>query len=203
MSSAYNRANQDRQGPQGLLGWTELGVNIPNLVGGKGAKTAMELAIGGYFGIDWGAYLRIPRNVYNLNNNWTWIHGRHTLEFGGEITREQNVLGQDRLSEGYFEFTAQFSGNNLTDFLLGRPSTFIQSQPIYNSLQRTIPAMYVSDIWKVNRKLSLSFGLRWDPWVPFHDTVGQQTHQFSQSAFFAGNRYIAYPDLPPGPFRCG
>ena len=202
-TASYNRANQDRQGPPGLPGWTGQGVNILNLVGDKGSKNAMELAIGGYFGIDWGAYLRVPRNVYNFNNNWTYIRGRHTLEFGGEITREENVLGQDRLSEGYFGFNAQFSGNNLADFMLGRPSEFIQGQPVYNALKRTIPALYFSDSWKATRRLNLTMGVRWNPWIPFRDTVAGQTHQFSQPAYAAGARSTKYPNLPPGLFVAG
>jgi len=198
LTATYNRVNSDRRGPEGFLGWSELGARVPNLVGGNGSGTAMEMAVGGYFGIDWGAYLRIPRNVYNLNSNWTNVRRKHTIEFGGEITKEQNLLGQDRLSEGYYEFSNQFSGNNLVDFMLGRPSLFLQSQPVYNSLRRTLPALYVSDTWKATRKLSLSLGVRWNPWVPFRDTIASQTHQFSQSAFFAGTRSSKYPNLPPG-----
>jgi hypothetical protein len=198
-SLSYNRLASDRNGPSGLLGWTELGANVPNNhPGGANQATTMELAIGGYFGIDWGAYQRIPRSVYSLNSNWTYIAGKHTIEFGGEATADRMIVTQDNLAEGYYEFSNEFSGNNLVDFLLGRPSLFLQSAPIYDYLKRVKPAFYVSDIWKATRKLSVSLGVRWDPWVPFEDAAGAQTHEFSQSAYDAGIASTRYPLLPPG-----
>jgi hypothetical protein len=196
---SYNRLASDRNGPTGLLGWTELGANVPNNhPGGADKATTMELAVDGYFGIDWGAYQRIPRSVYSATSSWTYISGKHTVEFGGEVTLDRMIVTQDNLAEGFYEFGNQFSGDNLVDFMLGRPSLFLQSAPIYDYLKRTKPAVFLSDIWKPARKFSVSLGVRWDPWIPFTDAAGAQTHEFSQAAYNAGITSTRYPLLPPG-----
>ena len=55
-----------------------------------------------------------------------YIFGRHELSWGGDILREQSILDQDFNSDGTFTFGGRYSGNNLVDFLYGKPSAFTQ-----------------------------------------------------------------------------
>lgn len=194
-AAGVSRVYMTRVGPD-LPGWTGLGANITNMVVG-GSGTALGLSITNYFSISYSGIYRVPRNQYNLNVNWTWIRSNHTLEFGGELIREHNILDQDYLSGGQFTFAGQRSGNNLADFFLGRPSRYQQNAPLYNSLRRNVPAIYLNDVWRLAPRLHLNLGVRWTAWEPWRDQRNQ-VKIFDRAAYAAGIRSSQFINLPPG-----
>jgi hypothetical protein len=197
----YSRAIIIYTGPD-LPGLSELGANVPNLITGGGG-TALVFNIGGYFESFWDGLYRIPRNEYNFNSSWTWVRGSHLIDFGGEWTNQQVLLDQDFRSEGDPEFFGLRSGDNMADFFLGAASYFNQIVPVYENLRRNVPGLFVNDTWKVNRRLSLSGGLRWNSWAPWHDTIANQTTFWNPTAAAAGTHSTRYPNLPPGLFVSG
>ena len=112
-----------------------------------------------------------------FTDNLTWIKSRHTMRFGVDVRR----LGYFDLESfggandfGQFVFSAsQFSGNAFADFLLGLPAfTYVaQSGPDIDATT-TQYAMYAQDEWRVNDKLTVSFGLRYTIMPPFADKNG-------------------------------
>jgi carboxypeptidase family protein len=112
-----------------------------------------------------------------FTDNVTWIKGRHTMRFGGDVRRLgyydiQSFGGANDF--GQFVFSAsQFSGNAFADFLLGLPTfTYVaQSGPDIEA-STTHYSMYAQDEWRVNDKLTLSFGLRYTLMPPFTDIGG-------------------------------
>jgi hypothetical protein len=196
----YNRAVIEYTGPPGFPGWTQLGVNIPNLVTGMGSGSDFSLCVGGYAGLcpGWDGLYRIPRQEYDLNNNWTYIRGHHTLEFGGELIRQRSTLDQDYEGDANITFMAMQSGDNLVDFLLGYPDSFQQMGNIYDSLARNVPALFMNDSWKATRRLTLSLGVRWNRWTPFVDESYNQVTIFNRAAYLQGIHSTKYPTLPPG-----
>jgi hypothetical protein len=46
------------------------------------------------------------------------------------------------------------------------------------------PAIYAQDSWKVNHRLTLDYGLRWELFAPWHDKIGVQT-AFSPAKYVA------------------
>jgi hypothetical protein len=197
----YNRVVNVAVGPSDFPGWTTLGVNIAN-ENASSALHVLDLNVGGYFSNSWDGLYRVPRGEYDLATNWTYMKGKHTIEFGGEVIHELNILQQDYQGEGYFRFNSRLSGDNLLDFMLGRPADFTQISPTYETLYRNLPALYLSDSWKATRRLTLTLGVRWEPWRPFLERDGQTT-VFSPSAFNQGLRSAKYPTLPPGMFVPG
>ena len=197
----YNRVIILYTGPN-LPGLTELGANIPNLITGGGG-TALVFNIGGHFESFWDSKYRIPRNEYNFNSSWSWVKGSHLLEFGGEWTNQQNLLDQDFRSEGDPEFFGMRSGDNGADFFLGAASLYQQIYPVYENLRRNVPGLFINDTWKVNRRFSLSGGVRWNSWTPWHDTVADQTTFWDPAAAAAGTHSTRFPNLPPGLFAAG
>lgn len=184
-------------GPPGFPGWVELGVNVPKMTT-QGSATSLRLGITNYFSASWNGFYTIPATVGNFGSHWTWIKSNHTFEFGVEIEKSKVVKNQDFLSDGNDTFNAALSGDNLLDFMLGKPSTFTQQQPFYITPERTLPALYAIDTWKVSRRLTLSLGVRWNPFVPVEETTYHQAGLFSMDAYRQGVRSQLYPNLPPG-----
>jgi hypothetical protein len=102
------------------------------------------------------------------------------------------------MGDGRFDFASSLSGNNLLDFMLGKATDLIQQEDFYYTPEFTLPQAYVTDTWKVNRKLSVTLGVRWNPYVPLLDSAYHQAALFSRSAYQSGVRSTKYPNLPPG-----
>ncbi|MGH9309615.1 MAG: carboxypeptidase regulatory-like domain-containing protein [Vicinamibacterales bacterium] len=123
--------------------------------------------------------------MWDLSNTTTWIRGRHTLNFGANYRRWslQRDLANDFL--GQFTFSGFFTGNAVADMLLGYYSGASVFQPAGFSVAGRSGnprefnfryfAPYVQDDWRVNPKLTLNLGLRWDyRTIPFetNDRMG-------------------------------
>jgi hypothetical protein len=115
--------------------------------------------------------------MYDVSNTTTLIRGRHTLYFGANYRRWslQRDLANDFL--GQFTFSGFFTGNRtrdhaVADMLLGYFSGASSFQPAGFSVEGRSGnprqfnfryfAPYVQDDWKVNTRLTLNLGLRWD-----------------------------------------
>ncbi len=116
------------------------------------------------------------QNVYQVIDSLSWVKGRHTLKFGGELKPIVNFsILQPPVPRGAFSFTgnATRDPNNLSntglgtaDFLLGRTydtsgGTTISSI-INDVFQQPGVFWYVQDDFKVSRKLTLNLGLRYE-----------------------------------------
>jgi hypothetical protein len=195
---SYNRASNIQIGPK-FPGNREVGMNVPILSKGD----TLRVSVGGYFGFGYNALYRVPRNQYNLQHSWTWIRGRHELDFGLDFLREQSILDQDFLSDGSTTFNGRFSGDNLVDFMYGRPSAFTQISPLYNNLIRNLYGAYIQDNIKLSRRLTLNLGLRWNPFIHFTDVPANQISIFDDAKYQAGVRSRRFPNLPPGQLAGG
>ena len=112
------------------------------------------------------------------NTNLTWVDGNHIFKFGGETTIEGYPNLSNWRANGFFVFSnAETSdpwqngqpmnilngtGFNYASFMLGFPDQ-LQLSPLANTkLGNHSMGFYAQDSWKVTRKLTLDYGLRYD-----------------------------------------
>jgi hypothetical protein len=102
-----------------------------------------------------------------LADNLSWVRGRHSLKFGAEhvnffVNRYMpNTSGIQTF--GSFAFTGKFTGNAYADFLLGLPATVTRLEPFPAQDNRFRDwSFYAQDDFKLTRKLTLMYGLRWE-----------------------------------------
>jgi hypothetical protein len=115
------------------------------------------------------------RPSYIANDMLTWVHGSHTLIFGGEYRNEGMNIHSNAGRAGYFYFNSSetgleglTSGNPIASFLLGDVdygSAFVCSQCSLYPRSYEVGA-FAGDTWKAKRKLSITYGIRWDLYTP-------------------------------------
>ena len=115
-----------------------------------------------------GALKRVP----SLSDNVSWVKARHTMKFGfywsrwGNQQTEGGWLGNEAFPQGSFEFDpwAHYTTYNpMVDMLLGHAASFNQySMDPVHTLWFTEVAFYAQDSWKVTRRFTLTYGLRFD-----------------------------------------
>ena len=109
--------------------------------------------------------------TYGLKDVATWIHGRHTVKFGGDLTRLQYLQDCPGCGVPSYRFF------NIWDFLndapqqengnfnpnTGAPTTIRQDD------REDIYGVFVQDDFKLRQNLTINIGLRWSLFGPLYD----------------------------------
>lgn len=102
-------------------------------------------------------------NDYQWREDLSLVKGAHSLKFGGQYMRfaKTQTIGGD--TQGNFGFNGSYTGYDFADFLLGYANSYqesaIQDQ---GSWADNTFAFYFQDNWRVNSRLTLNLGLRWE-----------------------------------------
>jgi hypothetical protein len=113
-------------------------------------------------------------NTYQYYDQLTYVRGSHTMKAGIEFRRMQfDALNFPRF--GSYSFTGGITGFSYADFLLGLPQTTTRNYLGPSEYARLWYLMgFAQDDWKLSRRLTLSYGLRYDynsPSVDKYDAV--------------------------------
>jgi carboxypeptidase family protein len=137
-----------------------------------------------------GLYSWSTNNQWNLAPSMTMTRGRHTLRVGGEVNYYATGSYGPGFGTGNLDFnsgwTQQFpdvrrngqDGSSIASLLMGIPAG--GSIDINDSLYQSRPyfGVYVQDDWKVNTRLTLSLGLRYDVQVPWLERFNRRARDF-------------------------
>jgi len=170
----------------------DAGVNIA-VPASKGAGDVPSLNLGvSSFGLGSGQYGVWNRGDQSLREIATFTKGKHTIQFGGEMVRVTQPMGNAFQEGGTFNFTNALTGDDIADFELGAMSSFIQGGGLYLDFTGINWSAFAQDDWKANSRLTVSAGLRWDPFIPSKDNLGRV------ACFEPGAaESVRYPNAPP------
>src|SRR5438094_762663 len=125
---------------------------------------------------------------YQIRDDISLTKGDHQLRFGASwaiYKKVQDLFGQ---TQGSFNFDGTFTGNDFADYLLGTSKSYtelaLQDKGYWNNVSW---AMYVQDNWRVNHRLTLNLGLRWDG-VPHTYEANNRMGNFYPSLYDPANK---------------
>jgi Carboxypeptidase regulatory-like domain/TonB dependent receptor len=102
-------------------------------------------------------------NDYQIRDDLSWTKGAHQLKFGFSWALYKKVQNAFADTEGQFSFNGAYTGYDFADYLLGYANSYSEDGAQINGHWNNIsPAAYVQDNWRVNSRLTLNLGLRWD-----------------------------------------
>ncbi len=115
--------------------------------------------------------------IYSYNDDFTWVKNAHTIKIGGMMQiSHYNGLGRQCIS-GCASFSyvntgvpngnnPNLGGSSFASFLLGYANGGSIDTIRFIGQQWPYFAGYIQDDWRVNRKLTLNYGLRWEVQLP-------------------------------------
>ena len=122
------------------------------------------------------------------NASLTWVKSNHTVKLGAEMTLDgfpstvfNNANGQFAISANQTALpVGQWLGGKsvgfpYASFLLGAVNNGSIALPAESHLGQQAWALFVQDSWKVTRKLTLDYGLRWDYQTYLTETYGRMS----------------------------
>jgi hypothetical protein len=176
--------------------WNALGANVSPLAGNVIAISTNNNA----FTIGGGA--ASPGAQHNgpmpsVVEDLSWIKGAHQLGFGGAIFQQRLNYWSGVNAVGTATFDGSTTGLILGDFLLGRPVTFAQGTNYGFYTRQFYDSLYAQDNWKLTPRLTLNYGLRWEPYLAPYNNRGENEH--FDPALFAQNVHTqVFANAPNG-----
>jgi hypothetical protein len=180
----YMRGDLNRLSPRRLTGFSveeDLGIH-GMLVGGPNGRPPNENEIGfptiniqGFngFGDNVGGEGIDLSQTYQFVDNLTLIRGRHALKMGGDIRRLMGDATSTNAPFGALDFTRDISGHAAAAFMLGYPRTARTPEGIpIGGIRQWRYGLYVQDDWRVNPRVTVNLGLRYDHNLPPKDING-------------------------------
>lgn len=121
---------------------------------------------------------------YQIVDNMTHIHGRHYLKFGFDFRRGYSNNYNPTNASGEFSFgplqtgisTAGNTGHPFASFLLGQGSGFQLLPGVSTYLSFPSYDVYFQDDFKITKRLTLNFGVRYEPAFHFVEKYNRLTH---------------------------
>ena len=157
-----------------------------------------------YFG-NWtfGGYTELGRyasvnitNYYGLEANITKVMGKHTFKAGVDLRRNQYLVDDTgnilQVGSGTtftrYNYTGgnnpqgQAGGDGYASFLLGYPDGGSSNYPAYPFYRQWYAGIYFKDDWKVNNRLTINWGLRYDINAPPDEKYNRLNGAFDPNA---------------------
>jgi hypothetical protein len=166
----------------------DTGINLDEGYLGVG----MSLNVSGQFNLVFPGPERQGYRNWHWRDTMTHIRGQHTLKWGyeGMYVDFDLVRGNGPRSA---TFTGTRSGSAMADFMLG---AFDNVQFGFGAAD-SFPLLwkhqaFFQDEFKVTPRVTLSMGLRYEPWFPWKQQYGHYT------SWSLGVQSVVKPDAPPG-----
>jgi hypothetical protein len=179
------------------------GTNLNNDAGIRGfEETARPGVVGSFPDFSWSGYAAMngsafdqrPKTqdlkVYEWTDNLTWTKGRNIYKFGTKIRRWVPLFTDSKQYQGQWTFNGSISGEAFADFMLGYPRQVTRAFPADTfGGEGNYYHFYLQDDVKVNNRLTLNLGLRYEysPWLKgYRGQLGAFDPKLAKPVIIAG-----------------
>jgi hypothetical protein len=138
--------------------------------------------------------------LYQVADDVSMTRGRHQFGFGSRVAEARSIQRSNAGVPPSFTISSAVTGAGLADFLTGNVSSLTQSLPPLAYSSENYVSFYGQDTWQLKPRLSMSYGLRWQPIFPIvdhHRPVGQ-VDSFDFTRYQQGIRSAVFVNAPPG-----
>ncbi len=142
------------------------------------------------------------RNTGDVRDVLSWVKGKHTMSFGYDLELDQSNIRNTDLENGSFNFTNDVSGLALANFVLGYQHAFSETSGDWSDSRENPMGVFGGDKWKITPRLTLNYGLRWEPQQVMKEIWGR-IQQFRPDAQTAGVQSSIITSAPAGLFFIG
>ncbi len=143
-------------------------------------------------------------NEWQLSDDMTLVRGAHQFAYGVNVAHWTSLSVANVRSPGQFSIDGTQTGTPLSDFLLGKMgvNALVQSTPNTLDMAETYLGVYAQDGWRVGSRVTLNYGLRWEPFFP-QQLVNGAVYQFDMTRFTSNVHSVVFPKGPAGLFYPG
>jgi hypothetical protein len=180
--------------PGQLFNWCDIGVKIycePTI------SRPIQNTITGGFRLTSGFITghKYVGTMYSINDDVSLVRGNHQMSFGVSVEHGRQNNLSPYVSAHQFQFNGSSTGLGLGDFMLGRPSQLVTGKTNAHHVKGTTLGVYAVDSWKATTKLTLNYGLRWEPSMPPNV---EDIYNFSYDRFQQGIKSSVFLNAPAG-----
>ncbi len=160
-------------------------------------KQINEIQVSSYFTISANPQAAFVRNNYTLTDDVHFLMGRHNIDAGyhGEVSKID--VNNDYEQPGEFFFNSDFTGDAAASFLFGNLYELVQASGEYFNVRGKFQGAYVQDSWKASHNLTLNYGVRYEPFVPWRNLFGRMGG-FNPTLWASDTHSSVYPLAPAG-----
>jgi hypothetical protein len=160
-------------------------------------KQINEIQVATYFTISVNPQAAFVRNNYTLTDDIHFVLGRHNIDAGyhGEVAKID--VNNDFEQPGEFIFNSTVTPDPAANFLFGNLYELVQASGEYFNVRGKFQGAYVQDSWKATRNLTLDYGVRYEPFIPWHNLFGRMGG-FSPTLWASDTHSTKYPNAPAG-----
>jgi len=113
-------------------------------------------------------------HTYEVGDTLTWVKGKHLMKFGASYFRFQFFMPTNGSLNGVYNFTGTFTSVALADFVIGLPgNTSRRLGDIKSYMFNSSYGAFVQDDYRLNSRLTLNIGLRYELMPPQYEKFGQ------------------------------
>ena len=135
--------------------------------------------------------------VYEIADDFDMVRGTHQITVGMNYLHQVMHVFNTQYSNGQFSFDGSVTGLSLADFMIGRVGTVQQGADVHLNERAPYFATYVQDAWKATSKVTLNYGVRWEPYFPLTND-DNQVLIFDPARFAQNLHSKVYVNAPAG-----
>lgn len=188
-----NRAANTQNGSE-YFTWPSLGVPIHTYGSPRAA-----LYVNGSFEVQQGGAGSAVVDIWGLNDDLSIVRGNHQFGLGFNGSWWSGLSTSDFYSYGRATFDGSRTGLSMGDYLTGNVFEWVMGTPADTEKSSMYLGLYGADTWRLNDRVTLNYGLRYEPWFPPTHNDGSALH-WDEDAWRRGERSTQFLRTPPGLF---